>query len=256
MPNKLFEKVKLLSVAKHIRDKGKTKDSSGTSDAAPNDASLSTTTPPHLQSEKELEARRKERMELRDSRRKERDKRLERLEKRREKLDGKAKDDRKLFGMIPPPSSPKKKEPKISKEERDKRDSQLGCCHHFTRFLVKLIHIIDAIIGLACLIYGLFILFGFTQPAMAAVITCLTFGSLMLCKYKQVWQELRLFHICNYHDAHLLSSLLLIFLSSHKYNGGSWLLHQYMSEVGNCTKCMVSPIYCFLLHFCHRCTAW
>ncbi|KAL7451038.1 hypothetical protein ACHAWC_002884, partial [Mediolabrus comicus] len=69
---------------------------------------------------------------------------------------------------------------KISKEEQDKRDSKLGCCHHFVRFLVKFIHFIDALIGLAALGYGFFILFGFSEPAMAAVITCLTFGSLML----------------------------------------------------------------------------
>lgn len=175
MTNKLFEKIK-----QHRKDKRAARQTTA------QDAPVSPpTTPPHPQSKDGLDARRKEKMKLRDARRKERDLRLAQLENRREKLDGKRPEEEpKLFGLIPsPPPSPKKKQEKISKEEQDKRDSKLGCCHHFVRFLVKLIHVIDTLVGLACMIYGFFILFGFSEPAMAAVITCLTFGSLMLCEY-------------------------------------------------------------------------
>jgi len=155
---------------KRKRDKGKTKqdNNSGTSAAAATGAHNHASSSSNLHSEKELEARQKERNELRDARRKEREERKKRFDKQQDKRDGKSSK-----------KNSKKKEQKISQEEQDKRDAQLGCCHRFTQFLVKLIHVIDAIIGLACIIYGVFI-FGFTEPAMAAVITFLTFGSLML----------------------------------------------------------------------------
>jgi hypothetical protein len=176
MPNKLFEKIK-----QHRQEKKAARQT-----IAQDGPVSPPATPQHPQSTDGLDARRKEKMKLRDARRKERDVRRAQLEKRREKLDEKRPDEEpKLFGLIhTPPPSPKKKQEKISKEEQDERDSKLGCCHHFVRFLVKLIHVIDTLIGLTCMIYGCFILFGFSEPAMAAVITCLTFGSLMLCEYK------------------------------------------------------------------------
>jgi len=164
-----FQKTKLTyNPVKRKRDKDKTKkdSNSGTSAAAATAAHDHASSPSNLHSEIESDARQKERNELRDARRKEREERRKQFDKLQDKRDGKS-------------SKQKKKEQKISQEERDKRDAQLGCCHRFTLFLVKLIHVIDAIIGLACVIYGVFI-FRFTQPAMAAVITFLTFGSLML----------------------------------------------------------------------------
>jgi len=154
---------------KRKRDKDKTKkdSNSGTSAAAATAAHDHASSPSNLHSEIESDARQKERNELRDARRKEREERRKQFDKLQDKRDGKSS------------KKNKKKEQKISQEERDRRDAQLGCCHRFTQFLVKLIHVIDALIGLACVIYGVFI-FRFTQPAMAAVITFLTFGSLML----------------------------------------------------------------------------
>mmetsp|Transcript_14478 Transcript_14478/g.31402 ORF Transcript_14478/g.31402 Transcript_14478/m.31402 type:complete len:203 (-) Transcript_14478:151-759(-) len=50
----------------------------------------------------------------------------------------------------------------------------------FFQFLVKTIHLIDAMIGLTFVVYGSLIMTNFENPAMEAVITSLTFGSTML----------------------------------------------------------------------------
>lgn len=111
-----------------------------------------------LKKDREREAKRKKR----DEQRAERDKRL-------------ADKDEKEYKS----RSKKKSKPKLSQEEQDAKDANLGCCHEFGRILVKIIHLIDGAIGLTFVIYGAMI-HGFEDPAMEAVITCLTFGSVML----------------------------------------------------------------------------
>ena len=74
----------------------------------------------------------------------------------------------------------KSKKPKLSREEQDAEDTKLGCCHQVSQFLVRLIHVIDGLIGLTLVIYGLLILTNFETPAMEAVIATLVFGATML----------------------------------------------------------------------------
>ena len=70
--------------------------------------------------------------------------------------------------------------PRLTQEEKDARDAKLGCCYRFAEFLVKFIHLVDAIIGLIFIIYGGLIYEGFDEPAMEAVTACLVFGTTML----------------------------------------------------------------------------
>lgn len=76
--------------------------------------------------------------------------------------------------------SKKKNKPKIPREEQMLKDAKLGCCHKFGTLLVKLVHVLDALIGLTFIIYGSLILTQFEEPAMEAAITTLTYGSIML----------------------------------------------------------------------------
>ncbi|KAL7548500.1 hypothetical protein ACHAWF_011792 [Thalassiosira exigua] len=102
----------------------------------------------------------------REERRKKRDQQLEELEESR--ASGKSK------------SKSKKSKPKLSQEERDAKDSKLGCCHHFAEILVKIVHVLDGLIGFTFVVYGSLIMTQFKTPAMEAVITTLTFGCTML----------------------------------------------------------------------------
>lgn len=113
--------------------------------------------------EKKREAQRKEREERREKR----DHRLEdsKADSKSSKSSSKSK---------------KKSKPKLSQEEQDANDAKLGCCHKFSQFLVKMIHLLDGLIGFTFLIYGLVINFNFKTPAMEAVITSLTYGSALL----------------------------------------------------------------------------
>lgn len=113
-----------------------------------------------LKKDEQRESERKERAE----RRKKRDNRLEES-KASKKSSSKSK---------------KKSKPKLSQEEQDVKDANLTCCHKFQQFLVKLVHVIDALIGGTFVIYGSLIMTQFENPAMEAVITTLTFGSTML----------------------------------------------------------------------------
>jgi len=71
-------------------------------------------------------------------------------------------------------------QPKVSREERNEKDAKLGCCHEFGTLLVKLVHVFDALIGVTFIVYGSLIATGFEKPAMEAVVTTLTYGSVIL----------------------------------------------------------------------------
>ncbi len=68
----------------------------------------------------------------------------------------------------------------LSREERDAKDVKIGCCYKFGQFLVKTIHLIDAAIGIAFVVYGSLIMTQFDNPAMEAAIVSLVFGSIMV----------------------------------------------------------------------------
>ncbi|KAL7532654.1 hypothetical protein ACHAXR_004763 [Thalassiosira sp. AJA248-18] len=53
-----------------------------------------------------------------------------------------------------------------------------GCCYKIIEFLVKALHIVNAIMGIALVVYGSLLYTQFDPPAMAAVTFCLIFGSL------------------------------------------------------------------------------
>lgn len=71
----------------------------------------------------------------------------------------------------------KSSKPKLSQEEQDAKDANLGCCTKFEQFVVKLVHVLDTLIGLTFLIYGSLIITQFENPAMEAAISTLTYGS-------------------------------------------------------------------------------
>jgi hypothetical protein len=77
-------------------------------------------------------------------------------------------------------SSKKSMKKKISQEEQDAKDANIGCCYKFGQFLVKTIHLIDAAIGVTFVVYGSLIMTQFENPAMEAAIVSLTFGSIMV----------------------------------------------------------------------------
>jgi len=79
-------------------------------------------------------------------------------------------------------SSSKSKSSKtiVTQEELDEADVKMGCCYTFGGILVKSIQLIDGLIGLIFVVYGSLIMTQFDNPAMAAAITCLTFGSVLL----------------------------------------------------------------------------
>eukprot|EP00581_Thalassiosira_minuscula_P007242 CAMPEP_0183711098 /NCGR_PEP_ID=MMETSP0737-20130205/6683_1 /TAXON_ID=385413 /ORGANISM="Thalassiosira miniscula, Strain CCMP1093" /LENGTH=314 /DNA_ID=CAMNT_0025939525 /DNA_START=74 /DNA_END=1018 /DNA_ORIENTATION=- len=76
--------------------------------------------------------------------------------------------------------SKKKSKPKLSRAEQDEKDAKLGCWHKTQELLVKLVHVLDALIGFTFIVYGSLIYTQFETPAMEAVITSLTYGSVML----------------------------------------------------------------------------
>lgn len=110
---------------------------------------------------------------------KERESRKKDREERRKKRD-KRQEDNKQSSEKSSKSKKKSSKPKLSQEEQDEKDANLGCCHKFGRFIVKAVHFVDAIIGLVFVVYGSLIYTQFDTPAMEAVITSLTFGSAML----------------------------------------------------------------------------
>mmetsp|Transcript_14957 Transcript_14957/g.31761 ORF Transcript_14957/g.31761 Transcript_14957/m.31761 type:complete len:317 (-) Transcript_14957:147-1097(-) len=107
------------------------------------------------------------------------DKEKDRASQRKERDEKRKKRDKQLANSS---KSKKKKssKPKLSQEERDAKDSKLGCWHKTKQILVKTVHLIDAAIGLTFLIYGCLINAEFANPAMDAVIATIAFGSTML----------------------------------------------------------------------------
>lgn len=86
------------------------------------------------------------------------------------------------FDTAPGPgagSKRKKSKPKARKK-RDSNDAKLKHCDRFRTFLVKLVHVLDALIGLTFIIYGSLIMTQFKKPAMEAVVTTWTYGFIML----------------------------------------------------------------------------
>lgn len=100
-------------------------------------------------------------------------------EARRDKRD-KRMEDQSASKKAASSKSKKKSKPKLSQEERDAKDSKLGCCHKFAQFLAKFVHLLDGLIGLTFLVYGGLIATEFENPAQEAVVTCLTFGTTLL----------------------------------------------------------------------------
>mmetsp|Transcript_26322 Transcript_26322/g.54953 ORF Transcript_26322/g.54953 Transcript_26322/m.54953 type:complete len:304 (+) Transcript_26322:157-1068(+) len=111
---------------------------------------------------KEREARQRERAERRRQR-----------EKRNEEI-------RSEHSSKATKKSNKNDKPKLTQEEQDARDAKLGCCTRFAQILVKIIHFVDAAIGLTFLIYGGLMYERFDDPAMEAIIGSLTYGSILL----------------------------------------------------------------------------
>lgn len=80
----------------------------------------------------------------------------------------------------PSKSSKKSNKRQLSQEDQDETDARLGCCTKFTQFIVKIVHLIDALIGITFIVYGSLIYLHFEEPAMEAVITSLSFGCIVL----------------------------------------------------------------------------
>jgi len=145
------------------KDKNKAKVSEEASPLmADSTKSKSSTSSPRLEVENDKE--REEKKRQRDERRKQRDQRLA---------------DSKTTKESSSKTKKKKSKPKLTQEEQDEKDAKLGCCHYFQEILVKIVHVIDAVIGLTFLIYGILIN-NFENPAIDAVISCMAFGATML----------------------------------------------------------------------------
>lgn len=67
-----------------------------------------------------------------------------------------------------------------SQPKKAANDATLGCCHNIRAFLVKLVHVLDALVGLTFVIYGTLIATQFENSAMGAVVTTLALGAIML----------------------------------------------------------------------------
>lgn len=65
-------------------------------------------------------------------------------------------------------------------KSQNKQGAQLSRCHKLQTVLVKVVHVLDVLIGLACIVYGSLVLTQFEEPAMEMVILTLTYGSAML----------------------------------------------------------------------------
>lgn len=131
-------------------------------DAKSSSASTASTAPPRLEMEREKDEKREARQKEREERNRQRDKRLADAQAAKQPKKGKG-----------------TTRPKLSQEEQDARDAKLGCCHHFQKTLVKLVHVIDALIGLTFLVYGALI-HAFEDPALEASISSMAFGATML----------------------------------------------------------------------------
>jgi len=57
-------------------------------------------------------------------------------------------------------------------------NSQTGCCRRLLQHVVKALHVVDISIGIALLVYGSLLCTQFQTTAMAAVVFCLTLGTI------------------------------------------------------------------------------
>ncbi|KAL3791892.1 hypothetical protein HJC23_010752 [Cyclotella cryptica] len=117
-------------------------------------------TAPKSDREKILEARRRERAE-----------RKEKREQRNKKLSQSKSAEAK---------KKKSSQPQLTREERDARDSKLGCCYHFSKFLAGAMHFVDFVLGILSLTYGAVIYLGFENPATVVAVACMTYGSVLV----------------------------------------------------------------------------
>lgn len=74
----------------------------------------------------------------------------------------------------------KSSKPRLTQEERDARDANLGCCYYFTKFLAGAMHFIDFVIGLLAIIYGAVIDFTGDNPATEVAIACIAYGCVLV----------------------------------------------------------------------------
>lgn len=70
--------------------------------------------------------------------------------------------------------------PKLTQEERDAKDANLGCCYHFTKFLAGAMHFIDFLIGLLAITYGAVIDFTSDNPATEVAIALIAYGCVLV----------------------------------------------------------------------------
>merc|ERR1719401_2606898 len=69
---------------------------------------------------------------------------------------------------------------KSARAEQEAKDSRWGRCKKFQSLLVGLVHVIDTLIGIAFVVYGALLATKFAEPATAAVVATLTYGSILL----------------------------------------------------------------------------
>lgn len=69
---------------------------------------------------------------------------------------------------------------RMAQLEEDAKEVKIWNCTQSGRLLINSIHLIDAMIGLVCIVYGSLVLAQFDNPTMPVAVTSLTFGSVML----------------------------------------------------------------------------
>lgn len=69
---------------------------------------------------------------------------------------------------------------RMAQMEEDAKEVKIWNCTQSGRSLIKSIHLIDAMFGIVCIVYGSLILAQFDDPAISVAVTSLTFGSVML----------------------------------------------------------------------------
>lgn len=74
----------------------------------------------------------------------------------------------------------KKAKAREKREQQEAKDAEWDRCEQCQVLLVKAVHVFDSLIGLVFVIYGSLIATMFEAPAVAAVVTTLTYGSALL----------------------------------------------------------------------------
>lgn len=73
-----------------------------------------------------------------------------------------------------------RKEVRSRRAEQEAKDARWGCWKKCQTWLVTAVHVVDVLIGLTCLVYGMLLATQFDEPAMAAVIATLTYGGILV----------------------------------------------------------------------------